>query len=199
MNESLHEFFNLTAVKPNELDFNTQFPVLAIRSTHTQMGRTRIGIQFSSMMIGGSLLDNKQIYAKDARFLTADREGRFKWVTPHESSLYRPELVTVYPPERHKRPTRYSIEENIGEEKDMIYPVRPFSITSVDMEGFDPGKEYPVLAIDIDKYLPEEDTDEVDHPEEPQTETMAFFLVGDDNGEFTWVAEDQCKLYPLEI
>jgi hypothetical protein len=197
MEDSLSGVFNLTAVKPHNLDYMTQYPVLAIRTTYTQMGQTRIGVKLSSSRAGDFLFDRKQIIAKDAGFLTADQDGRFKWVSPQESSLFKPQLAALYPPERHKRLTRYSVEENLGEDMNMIYPVRSFSITSIDMEGFDPGKEYPVLAIDIDKYLPEEGLDEVDHPEEQQSETMAFFLVGDDNGEFTWIGEDQCKLYPL--
>jgi hypothetical protein len=35
----------------------------------------------------------------------------------------------------------------------VIYPVRPFSITAIEMEGFSLGKAYPVLAIDVDKYM----------------------------------------------
>ena len=197
MEDSLSEDFNLTAVEPQNMDYRTQYPVLAIRTIYTQTGQTRIGVKLSSSRAGDFLFDRKQIYAKNAYFLIADREGRFKWVSPQESSLYKPELAALFPPERHKRLARYSIEENLEEDMDMIYPVRPFSITNIDIEGFDPGKEYPVLAIDIDKYLSEEGLDEVDHPEEQQSETMAFFLVGDDNGEFTWVGEDQCKLYPL--
>jgi hypothetical protein len=197
MEDSLYEEFNLTAVEPHNLDYRTRYPVLAIKTKYTRMGQTRIGVKLSSSRAGDFLFDRKQIYAKNAYFLTADRDGRFKWVSPQESSLYRPKLAALYPPERHKRLIRYSVEDNLEEDMDMIYPVRPFSITSIEMEGFTPGKEYAVLAIDIDKYLPEEGLDEVDRPEEQQSETMAFFLVGDDNGEFTWVGEDECKLYPL--
>jgi hypothetical protein len=81
------------------------------------------------------------------------------------------------------------------EEKEMILPVRPFSVTGVTLEEFDPGKEYPVLAIDIDSYIPGEGQEGSDVPEGLASETMTFFLVGDDNGEFVWVGEDNCRLF----
>ena len=194
--EKLPGIFNLTAVGPHNLDYKTQYPVLAIRTLYTFMGQSRFTGKSSKSRIDHSLFDTKQIYAKDAYFLTADLDGNFRWVSAQKSSLFKNAVSEVLPLEGHKRLTRYSIEEDTGEDTNMIYPVRPFSITGVDLEGFDSGKEYPVLAIDMDRYLPEEQDDE-ENSEGTQSETMAFFLVGDDNGEFTWVGEDECKLYPL--
>jgi hypothetical protein len=81
----------------------------------------------------------------------------------------------------------------------MLYPARPFNITGINMEGFDPAKTYPVLAINMDQYAengPEKESGEPSGPPLPQT--IAFFLVGDDNGEFAWIAEDECKLAALK-
>jgi hypothetical protein len=191
--------FNLTAIPPFSLDFNTRYPVLGIRVTCAPAWNISSAIRPVVSQSGNPFLSTRQIYTKETSFLTVDRDRRFKWVAPHNSSFYKPELSMVNPSEKRKRITRYSVEENIGEDMDMIYPVRPFSITNIDLEGFDPGKDYPVLAIDIDKYLPEEEDNELDQPENSQSETMAFFLVADDNGEFSWIAEDECKLYPLKM
>ena len=81
----------------------------------------------------------------------------------------------------------------------MIIPVRQFSITGIKLEGFDPDKEYPVLAVDIDEYIPETtEQEEEDEGQNLQPESMAFFLVGNNNGEFNWIPESACRLFPLE-
>ncbi|HEX7475354.1 MAG TPA: hypothetical protein VF318_05255, partial [Dehalococcoidales bacterium] len=124
------------------------------------------------------------------------------WVSPAESSYYTLDLSKIYPVQGNRVMTRYGVSKNIGESKTMIYPVRPFSITGISMEGFDLSKEYPVLAIDIDQYIKENPVpDEIDleEPKEPQSQSLAFFLVGDDNGEFAWIAEDECRLYAPKI
>jgi hypothetical protein len=38
----------------------------------------------------------------------------------------------------------------------------------------------------------------MESPKSPATQNIAFFLTGDDNGDFTWIAEDECKLAPLK-
>jgi len=151
--------FQLTAVKPYELDWKTRYPVLAIRVKYNDAFSTRIGISRAKPAIG-SIFDGKYFMEKDYYFLTVDQNDRFRWLVAHEGSLYKPEQDTVYKTENRKRITHYSLEENIPEGKEMITPVRPFSITGVTLEGFDPGKEYPVLAIDIDSYLPGEGREE---------------------------------------
>ncbi len=86
------------------------------------------------------------------------------------------------------------------EQAKMIYPIRQFSITGIEMEGFDPQGEYPVLAMETERVLQEASEEEAEETggAEPRKEvSMAFFLVGDDNGEFAWIAEDECRLYPL--
>jgi len=197
--ETESESVYLTAVEPFGLDYETQYPLLAIRAKYSEAVQTRIRTRQGSLSwLGSSPLDGMQICAKDTYLLTADLDGRFKWIPPHHSRLYKPQVVGTDRSEGRKRQTRYSLEENL-EESNVIYPVRPFSITNVSLEGFDPSKAYPVLAIDTDKYLPEEEPGAAEPPEGPQTETMAFFLVGDDNGEFVWVAEEECKLYPLKV
>jgi hypothetical protein len=193
------EDFNLTSVESLSLDYSIPYPALAIRVSHIPALNIRAAIWPALLRKTNSLFNTNQIYVKDTSFLTADQDNRFKWIASHHCSFYRPDLVAKNPPDKRKRLTRYSYEEINEEDMDMIYPVRPFSITNIDLEGFDPSKEYPVLAIDMDKYLPEEEEGGVDQPEELQSETMAFFLVADDKGEFSWVAEDECKLFPLKV
>jgi hypothetical protein len=87
------------------------------------------------------------------------------------------------------------------EKKNMIYLSRPFSITKITLEGFDPEKSYPVLAINMDQYpdkSPEQEELISEDTELPNYKEMAFFLVGDDKGEFAWIAEDECRLAPLK-
>jgi hypothetical protein len=58
-----------------------------------------------------------------------------------------------------------------------------------------------VLAIDTDQYVkenPESGEEEGQEPQ-PSTQSIAFFLVGDDNGEFAWIAEDECRLHPIKV
>jgi hypothetical protein len=86
----------------------------------------------------------------------------------------------------------------VRKENNMIYPSRPFSITGISMDGFDPVKTYPVLAINMDQYLAEEtQNDDKESSEPPVSQTIAFFLVGDDQGAFAWIAEVECKLASL--
>jgi len=193
--------FSLTAVWPETLNFFTQYPVLAIRATCTQTGRSRIGLKRGRMSDAAVLFNGRLIFTKETCFLIADQDGRFRWVSPHQASQYRPGLAETSPPEPagRQRLTHYSLEQETEENTDMIYPVRPFSITDISLDGFTPTKEYPVLAIDVDKYLPEGEMEEgVELPGSQQPESVAFFLVGDDKGEFAWVGEDQCRLAPLK-
>jgi hypothetical protein len=187
----------LTGLKPHSLDLSTKYPMLAMRTVYYQPIHSRSGTRSSIFGINGSLLAGRRIFAKDCYFLTANREGSFKWILSDEASLFHEESSSENPEKIRRRLTRYSAEEEIREDMTVINPIRPFSITSITLEGFDSGKEYPVLAIDVDRYLPEEDPGDGESTEGPQTETMAFFLVGDDDGEFAWVAEDECKLAPL--
>lgn len=78
------------------------------------------------------------------------------------------------------------------ENKNMISPSIPFSITKITIEGFAPEKSYSVFAISLDQYSAKDTGHE--ETESPESQEIAFFLVGDDKGEFTWIAEDECKL-----
>jgi hypothetical protein len=187
----------LTGIKPYSLDSSAKYPMLAIRMVYFRPVHSRSGTQSSIFGVYGSLLKDLGIYAKNCYFLTADERDSFKWIQSHDANLFSLALPAENPEKMHRRLTRYSMEEGNREDMDVIYPIRAFSITSISLEGFDSGKEYPVLAIDIDRYFPEEDPGDGESAEGPQTETMAFFLVGDDDGEFAWVAEDECKLAPL--
>jgi hypothetical protein len=84
------------------------------------------------------------------------------------------------------------------DKKNMVYPSRPFGVTNVVLEGFSPEKAYPVFAINMDqqsvKNTEDEETDFLESSTSPQ---IAFFLVGNDNGKFTWIAENECKLAPF--
>jgi len=186
--------FQLTAVKPYELDWKSRYPLLAIKVKYRDAFSSRLGLHRAQPAIK-SIFDDKCFMEKDYDFLTTDHNDRFRWVKPHETSLYRAEPDAEYTTGKRRRLTHYSVEGKIMEEKEMIFPVRPFSITGVTLEDFDPGKEYPVLAIDIDSYIPGEGQEGGDLPEGLASETMTFFLVGDDNGEFVWVGEDNCRLF----
>jgi hypothetical protein len=198
---------SITGIAPYNLDLRSEYPVLAINIRYTCVGYT--GIKGSSLKSGiDSLIAERQpIYNKETFFLTSDKNDAFKWVSTTDCSFYIPGLPqTAYPVHSAGRAVRYGVNKNIGENKNMINPVRPFSITGINMDGFDPEKEYPVLAIDMDQYMAEEhDHEEADTHEDEnecdcehqQSQTLAFFLVGDDEGEFAWVAEDECRLYPL--
>ncbi|MBN1189895.1 MAG: hypothetical protein JXA46_09090 [Dehalococcoidales bacterium] len=193
---------SITGMPPFELDLQTEYPVLAVNMRYTHIGYS--GFRRSLLRSGseGLLAERLPFYTKETYFLVGDKSSRFQWVSAAECSSYIPGLPqTAYPVHTPGRKSRYGISKNIGEYENMIYPVRPFSITGISMEGFDPEKGYPVLAIDMDQCIPEhgeQDEEEEDQiPEQPQSQSLAFFLVGDDNGEFTWVAEDECRLYPL--
>ena len=78
--------FQLTAVKPYELDWQTRYPVLAIKVKYSDAFSTRIGISRAKPAIG-SIFDGKYFMGKDYYFLTADHNDCFRWLAPHESSL----------------------------------------------------------------------------------------------------------------
>jgi hypothetical protein len=83
------------------------------------------------------------------------------------------------------------------EKKNMIYPSRPFSITKITLEGFDPAKSYPVLGINLEPNFEKNSgwgEETIETSELTASREIAFFLVGDDNGEFAWIAEDECRL-----
>jgi hypothetical protein len=197
---SLDGAFSITGIKPFSLDFTAEYPVFAIsfRSTFAGNAMTPTNVRRSSP---DSLLPRgKTIYAKDYFFLMTDKNGKFKWVAMDESSHYVPNFIDMFREHGNRRSTRYSLGKDDRERKNMIYPIRPFSITAISMEGFDPVKEYPVLAIDTDQFIKNQESEE-DEVQEQQssTQSIAFFLVGDDNGEFAWIAEDECRLYRLKI
>ncbi len=195
--------FSITGIPPLYLDFTSEYPVLALRVEYLPAGDYRVRNETSKTSPRDLWSFDKLVYAKNTSFLIADKEARFKWVSQDESSYFGD--APAADQERHPdRSIRYSLIKEGGEKKNMIYPVRAFSITGITMDGFDPGKAYPVLAIDMDQYIPENTEAEEEKEEEEDiqpvqaSQSLAFFLVGDDNGEFTWVAEDECRLYPLE-
>ncbi len=178
--------FSLTGIPPTFLDFSTEYPILALQYKKT------------ALRVNGLLARSKSpVSAKDLYFLIGDVEDRFKWISQSEASCFIPGAADH---EGYKRKLRrFSLNKRLMEDEIVIYPVRPFSITAIEMEGFSLGKAYPVLAIDVDKYMKEaEINQETGEPEQPQEASMGFFLVGDDNGEFAWIAEDECRLAPLD-
>lgn len=187
--------FSITAISPGIWDFSSEYPVLAVRVRYSRPGSFKLS-KFDPW--GITRTPRKPFYAKDTFFLTTDKGYRFFWISPSESNLYGSALSDIYDGRKKKRFTRYSLNKEIGDEANMIIPVRQFSITGIKIEGFDPEKEYPVLAVDIDEYIPEPKEKEEEEEEDLQPESMAFFLVGNNNGEFNWVPESGCRLYPLE-
>jgi hypothetical protein len=189
--------FSITGIPPYSLNFSSEYPVLAINIRYIPTGSVRIrpGLRGDGSSYYSSA--EKTIYTKNTFFLVAD-QGEFRWTSQAESTLFTPEGAGLYPDNEYKQRTRYSLKENEKEPTNMIYPVRTFSITGISMDGFDPKKAYPVLAIDMDQFFPENHEKEENVAQEPQSQTMAFFLVGDDNGEFAWIAEDECRLFPLD-
>lgn len=169
-------------------DFSSEYPVLAVRISYCRTGT-----------VSSSAGSAAAFYAKDTFFLTADKNFQFNWLSPSQYNLIVPSLSKNYYPRKQKRLTRYSVTYEIGDEQNMIIPVRQFSITNIELEGFDPGKEYPVLAVDIDKFIPEtqKEAGEEETEQVPEPESVAFFLVANDNREFNWVAESECRLFPL--
>ena len=180
--QSASPAFSITGISPQYLDFISEYPILAIRFIFCDV----------------SLLGSGARCSRDPFFLIADRESRFRWVSWKDSFLYRPELKNMLPEHNRKMRVLYSV---FNEEKSkMIYPVRQFSITGIEMEGFDPARGYPVLAMETERVFQEpSETEEAENqgPGSRKEVSMAFFLVGDDNGEFAWIAEDECRLYPL--
>jgi hypothetical protein len=193
---SVSQVFSLTGVPPFNLDFSKEYPVLAVIYRYLYTGVAKRSINTSWAGLDNPQPERKPIYAKDIFFLTAGADGKFCWVSPSESSCFSPGLSAYYP-EHNRRMTRYGLNKFVGDKKNMIYPVRPFSITAIEMDGFSADKDYPVLAIDVDQYVQENPEEEDSEEQQPTTKSMAFFLVGDDNGEFAWIAEDECRLYPL--
>lgn len=189
--------FSLTGIPPFQLDFTRDYPVLAVIFRYMFTGAVTSSSNTIYTGVKPPQSEQKPIYVKDTFFLTANSEGIFSWVSPLESSYYMPEISAYYP-EHNRRMTRYSLNKYTGDRKYMIYPVRPFSITGIEMDGFSSGKAYPVLAIDVDQYVQEiPEQEDYQEQQQPSSRSMAFFLVGDDNGEFAWIAEDECRLYPL--
>jgi hypothetical protein len=189
--------FSITGISPYSLNFSREYPVLAINIRYRTIGRARTRSGLREDGSTGFWSGEKTIYAKETLFLIAD-EGKFRWISQSKSSLFAPDLVGFYAEVEHKKSIRYSLNKDEKESRNMIYPVRAFSITGISMDGFDPEKAYPVLGIDMDQYIPENQEQEENVTREPQSQTMAFFLVGDNNGEFAWIAEDECRLFPLD-
>jgi hypothetical protein len=191
------QYFSITGIPPFYLDFVTEYPVLAVNIRYTHASSTFSRSKLKSSKNDSLLPGEFAFYLKEPFFLTTDTSRNFKWISLSESSFYVSGLPKSYA-EHNRHLSWYGIAKNLGECKNMINPVRQFSITGIAMEGFDPEKEYPVLAIDMDQYIPEDqEKDEAEPQELSQSQTIAFFLVGDDNGEFAWIAEDECRLFPL--
>lgn len=196
LRKSASPVFSLTGLPPFNLDFTREYPVLAVIFRYLYTGAVTNSSNIIYTGVSQPQPERKPIYAKEAFFLTADHEGKFRQVLPSECSCYLPDLSAYYP-EHNRRTTRYSLNKYIGVRKYMIYPVRPFSITGIEMEGFSTDKAYPVLAIDVDQYMQEAQEEEETEEQQPSSRSMAFFLVGDDNGEFAWIAEEECRLAAL--
>jgi hypothetical protein len=190
----------MPGVEPFPYKSNNQHPVLAVRVQYTRHFSITLRAGRKRTVVDGLFTNRRLIYAKDTYFLIPDQSGRFGWVASAECRSFISGLACDYLERSHRRMTRYSLDKDLGEYRNMIYPIRPFSITGISMDGFDPSGEYPVLAIDMDQYVPESQNPEgTDAGEQvPQSQSMAFFLVGDDNGEFAWIAEDECRLYPMK-
>jgi hypothetical protein len=191
--------FSVTGIPPYHLDYATRFPVLAINISYVHT------TDIKARLINGRLTSDsystaipRSVYAKQTSFLVADRDFKFKWVSQGKSSYYRPELAQLDPRRGNLNSARFTLNKDIGDRKNMLYPVRAFSITGISMDGFDPEKAYPVLAIDMDQYIPETPENEEGDLADRQSQSIAFFLVGDDSGEFAWIAEDECRLFPLD-
>lgn len=190
MTEVPESGFSVTGTSPNVLEFTVIYPVLAIRSRPVSGGETNLHVN----PYGSGRRTVVQPY--EIALLVANEEQGFRWISPRESYLYQPGQLPEYPPVHRQPAFRYRPNSGFQEGKEMIYPVRPFSITDVEMDGFTAGKGYPVLAIDVDQYFAKSrEQEEAEEIEQPQTQMLAFFLVGDDNGEFAWIAEDECRLF----
>jgi hypothetical protein len=174
--------FSVTGVAPFALDFSSEYPVLAICIKSYFAGLTR------------------RVVSKDTLLLIADINNRLRWESADKIGYFIPGGNIFDLLNSRKRLTRYSVEKQGKEPKNMLYPVRPFSITGITLDGFDSKKEYPVLAIDTDQYLGETQHVEDTENSDPQSgsQFLAFFLVGNDVGEFAWIAEDECLLFPLK-
>jgi|WetSurMetagenome_2_1015567.scaffolds.fasta_scaffold66562_2 hypothetical protein len=190
--------FSLTGIASSPFDFLTEYPVLAINIRYTPVGRAPIRPGYKRSKANTFFSEEKPFYTKETFFLIAD-EDIFRWISPAESNLFIPGMENSYPEHVNGQISRYSLKKNEKEPNNMIYPVRAFSITGITMDGFNSEKAYPVLAIDVDQYIEQNNEPEEDQSQEqPRSQSMAFFLVGDDNGEFAWIAEDECRLYPLK-
>jgi hypothetical protein len=191
--------FSITGIPPFYLDFSSEYRVLAIIVRLVRVGEISPSLIRGKIKIKVEPPSLKSIYAKRTYFLIADKDQNFRCLPEAQSSFYNPSNISIDMSHHDNRRVRYSLNNEIGENRDMIYPIRAFSITGISMEGFDPGKAYPVLAIDMDQYIPEnQENEDTETRGEQPSQSLAFFLVWDDNGEFAWVAEDECKLYPLD-
>jgi hypothetical protein len=189
-------FLSVAAVNGSFPDLDKEYQVLAVAVKRTNIGQM-------PRRQNQSIFSDERIYLKESYFLVFDTEGRFRWLKCDASLRFGSSLWDWQ--RGLRKLNRYTVQKNIGERKNMIYPIRPFSITAINMDGFDRAKAYPVLAIDMDQYYGERQAVEPDRNEEieptgpsvsDQPESVAFFLVGDDNGEFAWIAEDECRLAP---
>jgi len=193
--------FSVTGIYPAALDFKTEYPVLAARVRHSLIVSGRLDLEpFPKRAVEQNYFSTtKHVYAKDSLFLIASRDGRFRWISPEKCNLFLPRLSSKFILHDKKRLTRYSLNKEMGEDKNMIIPMRPFSVTGISQEGFDSERGYPVLAIDVDQYFPEtEENGEEEPAGEPSTQSMAVFLVANDAGEFAWIAEDECRLFSID-
>jgi hypothetical protein len=79
---------------------------------------------------------------------------------------------------------------------------KPFSVKNITVAGFDPEKSYQVIAVKIEQYTgkgPEFEEIVIEGSESDNIQEIAYFLVGDDNGKFVWIAEDECRLAPFGV
>jgi hypothetical protein len=179
--------FFITEISPAYLKNMSGLPVLAIFHGKGTLRRTPA---------------SPHLFAAATLFLIGDENGKFKWISPGDYVLHEPRSRSFdYLSDRKKLP--WGDKGQFSEENEaMIIPVMPFSITKVSLDGFDPSKGYPVLAMDTEKIWQENQEsaeEETAGPTNPGKQvSMAFFLVADDDGNFAWIAEDECSLYPLE-
>jgi hypothetical protein len=191
--------FSITGIPPFTLDLSSEYPVFAICVKYSFVGITRTS-HGRWTTTDARPMGTKPMVSKAALFLIADKNNRFKWEPADQISYFVQNGIVFDPLFNRKCLTRYSLEKEGKESKNMLYPVRPFSITGIALEGFDAKKEYPVLAIDTDQYISQNHNIEDTENEDPQptNQFLAFFLVGNDTGEFAWIAEDECLLASLK-
>jgi hypothetical protein len=175
--------FGITGLGPAYLNYKSEYPVLAIYQREGSLRRTQI---------------NPRLFAGETFFLISDLEGKFQWISPGDCLLSGSAWSPNDYPDDQDKLIWYRRKTSVEEPGDMIIPVRPFSITNVNMDGFDSSRGYPVLAIDMEKVWQENQEQTEAEAESPGKQVaMAFFLVADNDGNFAWIAEDECSLYPL--